>query len=1002
MKTNVSCASFKKSFNSRLLLVTAAIIMMISNIQLHGAVTVTAPSLNISTASFPSAYNALGNIVIDEGANSDFPIAAKNTDYTFTITAPANFEFQAGVGSVSSNVADITTISMVVTATTITVTYRSGENNRVDEDDIITISGIQVRAIITTATQTATKTASTETIVGLTNGTVMANLSSSLPSGCMHTIRLTDTYGDGWSGGTVTVTVNGTPVLTNIALIGMTGPEDLTFPASTGDIINVTRTADGSYPSEMRVEIIGGSANTILATQEPVVAPGTNVVACCAPTVPGVASYTSPANAATGVNTCGTTLVWAAPASTGCNAVAAYDVYFGTAASPPFVANITATTYSTGGLTPSTTYYWKIVPKNAAGSAAGVVTWSFATSATVCTDNDQCSGATPVSCGGTYVGTTATATTTNDPTGTCGTSVGAAGRWYVFAGNGNVVTASLCGSAYDTKINIYSGTCGSYTCVAGNDDFCGSQSQVTFGTSVGVNYYIFVNGYSGATGNYSLSLTCCAPTAPACATLVSPASGATGVSPCGTLLDWNSVASSCGTSSVTYDVYFGTSSNPPFLCNVSTDQYNLNVALSENTVYYWKIVPRDGGMTASGCVARSFTTGSRPNSNYCLVDDALNYPAGGSNCAQITADATSQRGCIWNTGTISFASSFDYTINMYFGDDDAGADGCTFIFQNSPQGIAACGTDGSQLGAGGISNAMVVEFDTYDNGSFDPSEDHTAIYVNGDLESTPLAGPVQADPLDANLEDGLVHVLRVTWNAATQELCVYVDGSQRMCHVYDFVTNVFGGNPNVLWGFTGSTGMYTNQQYFCPINIPVPVEMTGISVNCSKGKPNITWYTASETNNHYFTVERSEDGASFEPVAHINGAGNSNSPIMYQYIDEQPLPSTAYYRLLQTDFDGTTTEIGIKQADCSHDETILEIVSTETLKTGALTINFNTGFAGPHTIQLLDVAGNVVEQQTIMCNPGFNQADFCFPAANGIYLMTIYNPLTAKSIKVHL
>jgi hypothetical protein len=52
------------------------------------------------------------------------------------------------------------------------------------------------------------------------------------PPSCTHTIRLTDTYGDGWNGGTITVTVNGVPVLTDIALTGTTGPEDYTFSAS--------------------------------------------------------------------------------------------------------------------------------------------------------------------------------------------------------------------------------------------------------------------------------------------------------------------------------------------------------------------------------------------------------------------------------------------------------------------------------------------------------------------------------------------------------------------------------------------------------------------------------------------------------------------------------------------------------------------------------------------------------------------------------------------------
>ncbi|MFI5149260.1 MAG: T9SS type A sorting domain-containing protein [Bacteroidia bacterium] len=125
--------------------------------------------------------------------------------------------------------------------------------------------------------------------------------------------------------------------------------------------------------------------------------------------------------------------------------------------------------------------------------------------------NDFCSGAIPVTCGNTYVGSTATATTINDPTAFCGTTPGAAGVFYSFAGNGQYVTASLCGSSYNTKINIYSGTCGSLACIDGNDDACGLQSDIAFPTGVGTTYYILVNGSGAATGNYSLNISCTAP-----------------------------------------------------------------------------------------------------------------------------------------------------------------------------------------------------------------------------------------------------------------------------------------------------------------------------------------------------------------------------------------------------------------------------------------------------------------------------------------------------------
>jgi len=68
----------------------------------------------------------------------------------------------------------------------------------------------------------------------------------------------------------------------------------------------------------------------------------------------------------------------------------------------------------------------------------------------------------------------------------------------------------------------------------------------------------------------------------------------------------------------------------------------------------------------------------------------------------------------------------------------------------------------------------------------------------------------------------------------------------------------------------------------------------------------LTWQTATETNNDYFTVLRSTDGLSFSSLTYMEGAGNSNSPLSYSYTDANPLPGINYYKIRQTDFDGTT------------------------------------------------------------------------------------------------
>lgn len=96
--------------------------------------------------------------------------------------------------------------------------------------------------------------------------------------------------------------------------------------------------------------------------------------------VPGVATYSSPANGAVGVLTTAS-LNWTAP-TTG-DPLTGYKMYIGTNNPPTNLVNGTnignVLTYSPAGLATSTTYYWKVVPTNAAGDATGAPVWSFTT-----------------------------------------------------------------------------------------------------------------------------------------------------------------------------------------------------------------------------------------------------------------------------------------------------------------------------------------------------------------------------------------------------------------------------------------------------------------------------------------------------------------------------------------------------------------------------------------------------------------------------------------------
>lgn len=194
-------------------------------------------------------------------------------------------------------------------------------------------------------------------------------------------------------------------------------------------------------------------------------------------------------------------------------------------------------------------------------------------------------------------------------------------------------------------------------------------------------------------------------------------------------------------------------------------------------------------------------------------------------CYTITPNSFGQSGSVWNNIKIDLTKPFDFTFDINLGCDDAGADGIVFVLQPISTSV---GSTGGGLGFEGIKPSVGVTIDTYQNsdaGSNDPAYDHIAIQLNGNINHQDLtnniAGPVTALAGSNNIEDCKLHTLRIQWDALTNKLTTYIDGILRVSVVKDFVSDVFAGNPNVFWGFTGSTGGAKNLQQFCTSLTPI-------------------------------------------------------------------------------------------------------------------------------------------------------------------------------------
>lgn len=138
---------------------------------------------------------------------------------------------------------------------------------------------------------------------------------------------------------------------------------------------------------------------------------------------------------------------------------------------------------------------------------------------------------------------------------------------------------------------------------------------------------------------------------------------------------------------------------------------------------------------------------------------------------------------------------------------------------------------------------------------------------------------------------------------------------------------------------------------------PLPVELLDFDAKAEGRKVRCMWITASELNNDYFTVERSADGEDFHDIGLVQGAGTTQVMQHYALLDEAPSPGLAYYRLRQTDFDGSETWSRIVAVLMPIGEEASPLVLWPNPATDALSI---AGLLPDEHLVILDAAGRVV------------------------------------------
>lgn len=161
--------------------------------------------------------------------------------------------------------------------------------------------------------------------------------------------------------------------------------------------------------------------------------------------------------------------------------------------------------------------------------------------------------------------------------------------------------------------------------------------------------------------------------------------------------------------------------------------------------------------------------------------------------------------------------------------------------------------------------------------------------------------------IEENANGGSDVTLTLQWNAVN-ELTSFDRSDMFITHYvgsswtpYETGLNAAGSDP-----YTASTSGVSS---FSPVSAGsgssvLPIELGSFEALVVDNAVKLEWTTITETNNDFFTLERSDNIESLSPIGSVDGAGNSNELINYSYLDRSPGSGTNYYRLKQTDFDG--------------------------------------------------------------------------------------------------
>ena len=177
--------------------------------------------------------------------------------------------------------------------------------------------------------------------------------------------------------------------------------------------------------------------------------------------------------------------------------------------------------------------------------------------------------------------------------------------------------------------------------------------------------------------------------------------------------------------------------------------------------------------------------------------------------------------------------------------------------------------------------------------------------------------------------------------------------------------------------------------------VVLAIQLLSLTGVCAMQSTVLNWSTATETNNKFFTIQRSDDGTSWQAIGTIDGAGSSSTLHTYSLTDKLTRRSVSYYRLMLTDFDGQNTySIAIPVGKCG-----IETAESLTLYPNPSFGTFTLLFTGDKSqVSLTEIFNSLAEK--VYESAGFQSTFDLSNKPAGHYFVQIHLPSKTITLDV--